>query len=69
MFEFLILNITFKKNIFDSLASFDLLFLSPLLVFDPHKKQMTRGKNILEQLSRTRFFTWFENPALFFPAT
>ena len=25
----------------------------------------SRGKNILEQLSRTRFFTRFENPALF----
>ena len=29
---------------------------------------MVRRKNILEQLSRTRIFTGFENPALFFPA-
>ena len=28
-----------------------------------------RGEKILEQLSRTPFFTGFENPALFFPAT
>ena len=28
-----------------------------------------RGKKILEQLSITQFFMWFENPALFFPAT
>ena len=39
-----------------------------------HRFQVTiriipRGKKILEQLSRTSFFTRFENPALFFPAT
>ena len=28
----------------------------------------SRGKNILEELSKPRFFTEFENPALFFPA-
>ena len=28
-----------------------------------------RGKTIFEQLSRTRLFTVFESPALFFPAT
>ena len=28
-----------------------------------------RGENTLEQLSRTRVFTGFKNPALFFPAT
>ena len=27
-----------------------------------------RGKNILEQLSKPRFFTEFENRALFFPS-
>ena len=30
---------------------------------------MSRVKNILEKLSRTRFLMGFENPALFFPAT
>ena len=28
-----------------------------------------RGKNILEQLSRTRVFMGFKSPALFFPDT
>ena len=36
-------------------------------IVEPHLKE-TRGKKILEQLSRTRFFTGFENPTLFFPA-
>ena len=33
------------------------------------KGEEIRGKKILEQLSRTLFFTGFENPALSFPAT
>ena len=32
-------------------------------------RSVLRGKNILEQLSRTRFVTGFENPALFFTST
>ena len=31
-------------------------------------KQSFRGKKILEQLSKSRLFTEFENRALFFPA-
>ena len=30
--------------------------------------ELPRGKKILEQLSKPRFFTEFENPALSFPA-
>ena len=33
------------------------------------KQNLSRGENILEQLSRTRFFTGFESPTLFSGAT
>ena len=57
---------TFPTDIFNagkrSLSSLRLAFFFRNIDFP-------RGKMILEQLSRTHFFTGFENPALFFPAT
>ena len=35
----------------------------------PLEQRLIIGKDILEQLSKTRFFTVFENTALYFPAT
>ena len=35
----------------------------------PHFFALTRGKEILEQLSKPRFFTEFENRGLFYAAT
>ena len=47
-------------------VSFDLLF-----TFKPYSKDgnLPRGKNILEQLSKPRIFTEFENRRLFSAAT